>query len=301
MKIAYLILAHNNPLHLQRLITAIKSPSSEIFLHIDKNSKIEQFSNLDFGSINLCNQRFRVFRSHFSQVQAILALMNQALEHASNFDRFVLLSGTDYPLRSAAYIQDYFEHHQTDECINLVKMPNLSEGKPLSRLTGFKPSPTQPRYLMERLFRGSLRRLGLIPKERDYNKALNGMTPYGGAEWWALTRKACSYIVEFVNREKEYVKFFHHSQNPEEMFFHIIVGNSLFRENITNYLTFTDWSAGGGHPAQIGMHHLDKFRDKMFGKNQNPCSGEFLFTRKFSDGSGLVVDYIDDLICQSFT
>jgi len=33
MKIAYLILAHNNPFHLQRLVRAIASPMSVCFIH----------------------------------------------------------------------------------------------------------------------------------------------------------------------------------------------------------------------------------------------------------------------------
>lgn len=281
---------------MQRLIEKLRTPSNGIFLHIDKNVNLNYFSNLDFSSVNLCPKRIKVYRSHFSQVQAILMLIQQALDHPDNYERFVLLSGTDYPIRSMDYINQYFETHPKDECINVVEMPNLSEGKPLSRLTGYKPTPTQPINLLERVSRGSLRRLGVIPKERNYKRVLGSMAPYGGAEWWAFTRPACTYIMDFVKREKEFVRFFSHSQNPEEMFFHIILGNSPFKENITNFLTFTDWSAGGGHPAQIKMEHLTKFRRKMFGQNQVPGSGEFLFARKFSDASKPVTDRIDSII-----
>lgn len=127
------------------------------------------------------------------------------------------------------------------------------------------------------------------------------MTPYAGAQWWALTRNACTYVLDFVDREKEFVKFMRHSAVPDEMFFQIILGNSQFCSNITNLITFTDWSGGGGHPAQISMEHITNFYVKMFEKDQNPGAGEFLFARKFSDSSSQVIETINQIIVEKGT
>ena len=296
MKIAYLILSHNNSVHFEQLISAISSSSSEIFIHIDKKADFKKFLCVKRDSLHFINKRIKVYRSHFSQVEAILLLMQNALEFSNDLQRFVLLSGTDYPLRSQSYIMNFFEKNPQNEYLNLVKIPNLSEGKPLSRLTGYTPTPTFPSYYLERMFRGPLRRLGIIPKERNYQKILGDMIPYGGSEWWALTRNACQHIIEFVSKYEKFVKFFKHSRNPEEMFFHIILGNSPYKNNIKDYLTYTDWSAGGGHPAWISMDHLRKDKKKLFSLNGNRGNGEFLFARKISDSSGEVVEKINEMI-----
>lgn len=297
MKIAYLVLAHNHPAHLQRMLYALSSPSAAFFIHIDKKVNFKNHDIASLPQVVMANNRFEIYHSHFSQVEAIHGLIDQALNYTQTyFDRFVLLSGTDYPLRSADYIETFFERNPTIEFMNLVEIPNKSEGKPLSRITTYKPTPTFPFYYLERMVRGPIRRIGLIPRERNYRKYLKDMTPYGGAEWWALTRDACRYLRDFVMREQAFVGFFRHSQNPEEMFFHTILGNSPFRSNITNFLTYTDWSAGGGHPAWITMEHLTKFHHQLFDINGNAGKGEFLFARKFSDASKPVVDALDRMI-----
>ena len=42
--IAYLILAHDNPYHLRRLVNALSSDSSVFFIHIDKKSSFSDFN-----------------------------------------------------------------------------------------------------------------------------------------------------------------------------------------------------------------------------------------------------------------
>lgn len=46
MKIAHLILAHKNPVQLQKLITALSHPSFDFYIHVDKKVDITLFSDL---------------------------------------------------------------------------------------------------------------------------------------------------------------------------------------------------------------------------------------------------------------
>ncbi|MEO8170797.1 MAG: beta-1,6-N-acetylglucosaminyltransferase, partial [Oxalobacteraceae bacterium] len=120
MKIAYLILAHDNPEHLQRLITALSSSSSSFYIHIDKKSNIAPFLSIKGNHIHLTYERASVYWGDFSQVDAILILLRAAVADGCHFDRFVLLSGADYPLRSAASIGQFFESNRDREFMNLV-------------------------------------------------------------------------------------------------------------------------------------------------------------------------------------
>ena len=296
MKIAYLILAHDNPKQFHRLINALSSPSSACFVHIDKKVNIREFATNTDSSINFLKDRKKVYRGHFSHVEAELLMIKQALDHPNTYDRFVLLSGTDYPLRSIKHIEQFFENNPTTEFMNKTKMPNNSVGKKLSRLYGYNPTPTQPIFSIEILLRGILTRLRIIPKKRNYQEYFVDLLPFAGSEWWALTRPACEYILNFAQNNQRLLKFYNHTYSPQEMFFQTVIGNSPFMEKVTRNVTYTDWQAGGGHPAWITEKHLEHYKTNMLYVNDAFGEGELLFARKFSDNSKTIIEQLNELI-----
>ena len=285
MNIAYLILAHNTPKQLQRLVAALSSSSSSFFIHIDQKSNFEDFSMIKGNNIHFTQERVPVFWSDFSQVEAILMLMQMAISDIRHFDRFILLSGTDYPLRSTAYIERFFESKPDKEFIDLVAMPDEAKGKPISRITTYKFRPTD--RLIAVFIRKEFMKIGFLSRERDYRLYLGVLAPYGGSEWWALSREACEYILTFVKKEIKAVNYFKHTHCPEESFFQTILGNSSFKQRIVRSLTYADWSdSTAWHPAYITEKHLPIFRSTAsFPMDAVLGNGEMLFARKFSDDS----------------
>ncbi len=297
MRIAYLILAHNNPSHLGRLINALSSDSSMFFVHIDKKSKIRDFKKIQQSNVFINKKRIVIYRSHFSMVSATLSLLKIAFENSQQFDRFVLLSGTDYPLHSSQYIEKFFSLNPTSEYINIIKMPADDHGKPISRLIKYKITPSKL-DLVNKIMRKFMR-IGIFPKERNYKKYLDNLIPYGGSQWWALTRDACSYILQFIEKNKSTVKFFRNTNHPEEMFFQILLGNSQFFQNMKRNLTFTDWRPGKGWtPRWISEEHLELFGSKSLESYDSFGPGELLFARKFSDDAFRIVEALDRLIIE---
>lgn len=292
MKIAYLVLAHNNPEHLRRLITALSSNSSSFFIHIDKKTNVDPFLSINGNNIHFIQERVPVFWGDFSQVEAMLALMRNAVADRGRFDRFVLLSGADYPLRPAAAIQRFFENHPDQEFMNLVAMPSEAAGKSLSRLTTYKLRPGDP--LISRAMQKVLMMAGVVPRTRDYKFYLRELAPYAGSTWWALTRDACDFILDFVTRQTQAVNFFKNTLCPDESLFQTILGNSRFKPNIVRNLTYTDWGAGGASPAYISEKHLAMFQaTSSFAPDDTYGAGEMLFARKFADGSAELVARLD--------
>ena len=264
MKIAYLILTHVHPDHFHRLVNALTSPLNACFVHIDKKTNIKDYLNVTNPSVYFLEDRVKVYRGHYSHVEAELSLIRHALEHPNGYERLVLLSGTDYPLRSQEYIAEFFQENPTVEFMSITKMPNLSVGKSLSRLYGYNPTPTRPRFYLEIIIRAILKRLHIIPKTRDYQKILGDLVPYAGDEWWALTREACEYIHDFAEKNSKLLRFYEHTSSPQEMFFQTILGNSPFMEKITRCVTYTDWSGRSGSPAWITKDHLKNYKTKKY-------------------------------------
>ncbi len=298
MKIAYLVLAHNTPTHLGRLVAALSSSDASLLVHVDKKASLAEYEPAALaGDVTFIEPRIPVYWADFSQVQAILLLIRAGLADPRHFDRFVLLSGSDYPLRSAAEVERFFAANSDSEFINLVPMP--WPGKPLWRLTNYKLRPTTPRPF--RAVQRGLMILHLLPRTRDYKRYFGEMAPYGGSTWWALSRLACEYISGFAEREKRFVKFHEHTRCPDESFFQTILGNSPFRSKIVRNLTWADWAhgTGRGNPATLSalqMPFLESGPD--FPETDDYGPGPMLFARKFPDDSIQMVETLNKRIAE---
>lgn len=299
MKIAYLILAHNNPRHLLRLIRALSSSSSSFFIHVDRKSSLEEFANIKRDNVCVSHERIPVYWGDFSQVEAVLVLLRIALTEQRRFDYFVLLSGTDYPLQSESYVEKFFERNEGKEFMNILPMPCDACGKPISRLTSYKTRPGDPISKIVKLVRKLLVTIGTLPTERDYKSYLGNLVPYCGDQWWALSREACEYIQSFVTNEPRAVNFFKHTVVPDESFFQTILGNSPYKAKMQRNLTYADWSRGGSNPLYITETHIKLLTatasitlDDVYGV------GEILFARKFSDEAEQMVLRLDQLISE---
>jgi hypothetical protein len=290
MKIAYLVFAYKNPRLLERVINRLSTENSAFFIHIDKKVSLEQFSRIRGGNVHFIEERIPVYWAELTGIEAILLSLRQALASAGHYDYFVLLSGSDYPLRSAEYIHGFLENNRGTEFMSLVKVP--APGKPLSRINTLRlPSSKPVRRFAVRIFA----KVGLA--QRDYRKYLGGLEAYSGNTWWALTRDACQYLSEFARRNQHVGEYFRDVFAPEESFFHTILGNSEFKSRIRKNLLYEDWSTQGAHPAMIDKQHIAFFegRDAVCVHDEFG-DGEFLFARKFSDDNLDLVHRIDEMI-----
>ena len=133
--------------------------------------------------------------------------------------------------------------------------------------------------------------------QRDYHKYLGSLDPYSGSTWWALTREASKYIVDFVERNPRYTKFFQDTFAADEAFFQTILGNSQFKSLIRHNLVFEYWPTGGPHPETIDERQIAGFREKgAIMVSDAYGTGEALFARKFTDARLDLVDGMDKMI-----
>lgn len=292
MNIAYLVFAYKNPQLIARQIKALSSPHASFFVHIDRKCDIAPFAKLAADNVILLDDRQTVYWAEFSGVSAILKLIAHAFDAPRRFDYFVLLSGSEFPLRGAAYIEQFFETHRGTEFIDLVPVPTPAAGRRLSHINTYRPPSTRP---VHRFGARLLSRCGL--GQRDYRKHFDGLMPYGGHTWWALSRAACSYILTFIPSHPRIVAFFQNSPQPEEFFFHTILGNSHFKTRVRRNVVFEDWSAGGSRPPLINESQIAAFETTpAVCVNDIWGSGEVLFARKFDDEHLQLVDRVEAMV-----
>ncbi|MFB9263109.1 beta-1,6-N-acetylglucosaminyltransferase [Bradyrhizobium erythrophlei] len=299
MKVAYLILAHRQPEQLARLIRHLQSPAADMFVHVDAQTEIGPFLRAVGSGAHFTVKRIPVYLGDYSLIKAAFVLMETALATPRHYDYLVLISGMDYPLRSATEIEEFFRENNGIQFIDIVAMPSAAAAKPLSRLTIYKGRPGPLGWCTSK-GRRLLGELGLIPKKRDYKECLGKLVPHAGNLWWALTRDACFYIRKFAVDHPKVMKFFENTHVPDEMVFQTILANSPFRPSIRRSVTYSDFSGGRATPAKIGQRHVAMFRanprmkvDCIYG------SGELLFCRKVTDAA--IADQLADMIRQRNT
>ncbi|BAB76022.1 beta-1,6-N-acetylglucosaminyltransferase [Anabaena sp. FACHB-709] len=297
MNLAYLILAHNNPNHLQKLISSLDTSDVHFFVHIDGKSNILPFqANLISNKVTFVQERRNIFWGEFSIVQATIDLMKTAL-NKQDFDYLILISGSDYPLKNAQYIKDFFSKNKGSEFINLVELPNEQASKNLNRLYQYRISFSSKNIVL-RAFRRVINCIinDLFHWQRNYRKSLGELKPYAGSQWWALSGDACNYILNFIAKNPEILKFFQTALIPDESFFHTILANSDFLTKVKPNLTFTKWN-DTAHPEYITVEIVRDFKgmDAIYNHSIGGY-GEVLFARKFAPDSDEVIKFINDNI-----
>jgi hypothetical protein len=293
MKIAYLMLVHRNPILLERAVEVLSADEqSAFFVHVDLKSDIGEFSVRLKRSVAMVEPRIAVYWAEFSQVEATMLLIRCALKQSPESEYFILMQGSDYPLRDGIYIRRFFEENYGTEFISMVKMP--APGFPLSKINKFVyPSDKRIRRFLAR----AMGKLGLA--ERDYTKYLGGLEAYAGDACWALSRNACEHIIEFSEANPHFEAYFRNAFTSDEVFFHTILGNSAFRARVGRGLLFRDWPSPGNHPEMLNEAHLNFFeaQDEILVHDQFG-SGEALFARKFGDGDLRLLDRMDAMIAK---
>ena len=294
MNIAYLILAHEDPAQLARLVNALYTPNSYFFIHVDRKVAQPPFTDplSSLPNVVFLRRRVRVFWAGFSMVKATLLLMQEAIAHPVAFKYYVMLSGVDYPIKSNHYIFDFFANaHQ--EFIRYYPIPDevqTCDNGGLDRIAYYyfqdstltntrRNHDGSLRSWISRAFHYTLRQL---PVKRTYPM---GLTPYGGWRPMALTHACTEYVLNFVAQHPAFLRFHWFTHAPDEIVIQTIVLNSPFQHDIIdNSLQYIDYS--------LDPHYI--LSDRHY---QDVRTSSALFARKLRSGhSDQLLSLIDRLL-----
>lgn len=212
MKIAFLIQAHANVAQLRMLASTLEALGGDVYLHFDKKSP-ESLADLP-ASVRVA-ERIPVYHGGYSQVACTLALLRKALPQ--QYDRYFLLSGQCFPIKSKDWLLDRLTLDV--DYLNIYPMPCDALQKRLDRLQGYhfeRHSESAAHRLLNKLSR-------ILPK-RNF---VNGMSvwPHAGSNWWCLRHESAAYVLDYVRRMPDFVRFMRTTAYPDEVFFQSILSN----------------------------------------------------------------------------
>lgn len=277
MRIGYVVLAYKSPAQVLRLLRRIAGPSSAIAVHVDRSTEDTLFRELSRGASELENVSFidrrRTPWGSFALVDATLRGMESLGAGAVPVDYVIVLTGQDYPLRARTAIERFVAGAGGRSFVHHSRLP----------YDGWGPDGGLRRLEKWHYRVGSRRYHFAVPWTRTVP---GGLQPFGGEAYWGLTAAAAAYVVRFARENRRFVRFFEHVLIPDEMFFHTIVMNSPFRDEVVNdTLHYVDWDADPA-PAILTA---DRF-ERMVGSGK-------LFARKFDAATnGDVLDMLDEHI-----
>lgn len=274
MKIAVLCQCHKNAEQINRLINAMQYKDAfDFYIHIDKKSAIkDKIVSIENVFVLPDSKRVDVLWGDMSQVDATLNLIECARQ--KKYDYYWLISGQDFPIKKPEYIVEFLEKGINKNYINFfVSDTHKKRDKKRNEVYYFD--------FMKK--RGPLNKIAKILYvfltggwEKTYSifkrptiKKLN-VEFFFGSSWWCLHRESISWMMEYIEKNPDYTKFFKHSLCPDESFFQTLFMNSPYKDNREQYLTYVNWPSGTSNPSILTSAH----KNQIF-------SSDFLIARKF--------------------
>lgn len=233
MRIVYVILAHQLPDQLVRLVRRLNTPSALFLIHINRRSDDAVLETARAGLAELDNvvflRRHKLYWGGFGHVGATIEAIDELDRRSTHFDYVALLTGQDYPIKPVSVIERTLAQSGGRSFMAYDRLPG-----------GWEDG-------MKRITRWHERRLGVprgwhlsLPVPRRFPR---GLVPYGGSSYWWLTREAVEHVRRFIAEQPRAYRFFKHVDVPDEIFFHTVVMNSSLRDCVVNdELRHVDWT-----------------------------------------------------------
>lgn len=304
-ELAVVILAHGDPVHLQRLVDALDDVP--VFLHVDAKTSpavcTAMIANLPRRVVLV--ERVSASLASWSLVEAELRGLRSALE-ATRAEHIAVLSGADYPLASVS---------------DLVRELGPWRGHSYMWNT---PLP-YPAWDTRRHPDGGLWRLRFrflthrdrvlylrdVPLRLPVPRALpQGVELRASSQWKILARHHVQALLDAVDRRPDLVRFWRSTLVPDETFVASVLGSPSVVDRdplpaCTAQPWFIRWEPGAYHPFWLDEDDFDDLVAAREGARMTPATafepsterdrpGPKLFARKLSAArSPGLVDRID--------
>ena len=271
MKIAILIQCHKNPKQINLLLERLNHPDIDCYLHIDKKADFtDKIIHRENVFVLPDEQRVSVEWAQISQVTATLNLLNTAVAGIrGGYDYYWLISGQDWPLRSADKIVKFFEEHNGTNFVQYWNSKN--HGSHQQNNLDKRNQIYFPIKLIGRKPWQKIIKRGWVEFTGGYNRTWKiferkqlGIDFYFGSSWWALKRETIDWIMQYLTIHPEYYKFYENTTCPDESFFQTLVMISPYADENMDYLTYLHFPEGANSPDILRKSDLKDAKESKY-------------------------------------
>ncbi len=315
MKIAYLILAHQYPEQLIRLIQSRNTENTSFFIHINQRTDQQTYNKFVKGLSHLPNvhfiKRHVIYMFDFGHTQASLQGIKEVIESKVDFDWLILSTGQDYSIKPNHYIENFFRENAGKIFLDYMDNLVVTDGLWLNRgadninywhvrlwtlrfvFPGTLDLNSHNRYCnSQKLWYQMLSFMWnrIVPSFPIKRKFPEGFTPFRGSAYWCFPKDCVEYIDKFLKENKGFINYFKYVDGPDEMFFQTLLLNSPLKDRVVNdNLFFIDWE--NPNPSCPRVFEKDDF--------ERLVNSPKLFARKFdATRDSEILDLLDQKVLQ---
>jgi hypothetical protein len=278
--IAYLIMGHRQPSQILRLIRALRDSAAFFVVHIDKRAADDVYNPLkDYAATHPevhLTRRIRCYWGDDGIARAMIECVKTTLQNGHNFDYAILLSGQDYPIKPATEIKAFLARNEGSQFIESFQLD-----KPNRWTSHAGPFQAMNRVRYWTFFFRSRRFHFRVPRRFP-----PGWRPFGGSQWWGLSRDCIQYLGRTFSTRPDVIRYFRHVFIPDESLFQTLIANepSFSSRIVTDDLRHIDWERPNPrYPRTLDMEDFERLR-----------ASSKLFARKFEvERSRDLLDRID--------
>jgi hypothetical protein len=296
--IAAIILAHQNPSQLAKLVASLQHSKVHVLIHLDAKANLNEFQRHLAGlSYHMLNPRHDISWGGFEMVRSTLEALKIASQRNADYSHLALLSGSCMPLVASQQLVDFFDANPNTAFIDSMSIDRIPDGKDRHSLRWhrfgngqfdlialpYKQTPygKSLKVLLQFFIKLCLKRkfnsLRLIKNAFKKSPELNHeINIKFGSQWWVLTSESVLNILIFLENNPEYLEHFQHSKIPDESFFQTLVPFLVrkgMNTSIKATLTYTSWSTNAPSPEWL---------DAMTSYERESLANRgYLFARKF--------------------
>ncbi|MEZ5721647.1 MAG: DUF5928 domain-containing protein [Paracoccaceae bacterium] len=276
-QIAFILLSHKDPDAIVDQARRLTAVGDYIAIHFDARAPKADYEKIraalaDNPNVTFAARRQKCGWGGWSLVEGTLEAVRAAVDAFPRATHFYMVSGDCMSIKSAEFAHDYLDAEDVDyiESVDFFSSGWIKTGIKEDRLI-------YRHYFNERthktLFYAALdwqRRLGL---KRKIPEDLQIMI---GSQWWCLRRRTIEWILDFIRRRPDVVRFFRTTWIPDETFFQTLVRHMVpadeIRPRTLTFLMFTDY----GMPVTFYNDHYDMLlaQDYLFARKISPEATE---------------------------
>lgn len=255
MRAAYLITAYNEPHLLDLLVATLEPERRDVFIHLDAKSASEPFRLPHIAQAQMVPRRHSVVWATRSFTDAIMELLKTAMA-TGRHDYFVLLSGSDYPVRPVAEFEDFLA--KADGLSFQMSKPALTTSEGRKRL--------RSHYVIKNrtMINVALQKILFL---QSFFGSYGGRRPpstfptyYMGPPWFTVHRDVAQWMLDCWDDE-EIRDYFSTVYCAEEIIIPTMIANSPWHERCVRQRTrFIQWQ-GTARPKSLTLEDLANIKN----------------------------------------
>ena len=279
MRVAHLIMAHQQPSQLKRLIEALLHDEADFYIHLDKRANKADFLALaEMPRVQFIRKRFVTRWASYQFTEASVQGLREILATDVKYDFINLLSGQDYPIKPVQEIHGFLAKHIGHSFISYER-----EGSEWWDVAKGRVELYHSSYFH---FKGQYQVQRLVSELLPKRKFPLSYTLYGGpgAAWWTMGLDCAAYLVDFLDHHPHVNWFGRFTFASDEFMIHTILMNSPLKNSIINdNCRYMEWPAGKPNPKTLTVKDVNSLSQT-----------QKLFARKFDTAKDAeVLDVID--------